>query len=1234
MRLERLEIRGFKSFADPVVVEFPEQITAVVGPNGSGKSNIVDAFRWVLGEQSPTKLRCSSMDEVIFSGSENRRRLSLAQVVAVFDNEAGIAGHPAVELAVCRRVDRSGRSEYLLNGKRCRLRDVRETFMGTGVGADSYSIIGQGEVERILDADPEQLREYIEEVAGVTKYHRVLQRVARRLGRIKQSQDRLNDMVDMRESYLMPLHRQAVRARLHRILTKKRDSIRRDLIASELIKSTSQWQKHTEQLEQVRAEIASKQNNKQQLDERISLQRTKLKDLSRREELFVRGCKNLRKQRSQIEHTLQNLTEKMKSLSNARKRSQNAIDDVDSLKKELGEASEDRESITELKEKLKSLNLRIEKNHRLVQDLSERLRRAEGVNSRTEKFLGKLGVQKQKISGELRSMDENLQRAFTDMSRARQQIAEARGITEDESNGDSLESQIEEIKNKLSRAEERRAAASAQLTRVEKKRDELGEEAQTRRDQLTRWRARREVLRELVNSASEPDHRERPAGSAFLSDLEFPEDCERALSSALGVYKKVAVLDEVAAGEVDDAFRDQSPITHKYVLPSVVRQYSMASSQNTWSKQRQMWEDFLLNGGWGEAVQGWLDEIVELQSSSEELLAVRNYFLNRFLLVETTDDLLSIMSFMWSAKVEMDSLWKHPIYLVSLEGDVADVAGILQGSHAPSQENNGEDLVAHWGEIRRLDTAISEYEGLLGEVEGQLRQVRQECHQYSDELESAEESVRTYKQELNQIQQKYQHQKSTDERARKQLSNARKKREELSDTIDKLQRKKAQLEREQKRLERARTELTSHRTRWQNKLQKRKENLQKETENLEELREKRAALQEKLKARKTQLQEREKQRENIRQQISKWSTEIEDIRRQEDRILDERRSLRKRLHAVKEALDRADQGREEVIQERKEAASVLDSIQNDKDQVAADLSRLNRKENDLKLKQTKAEMKVEKATQNAREQLGADPEKLLQRADESTLPDHTGLKEEVGRYEQRMQELEPVNALAIDEYREQKREVQLLKQQRDDLQSSVSGIKSLMTEFRRQLNTKFKSVFSEVSEIFGRTFAGLFEGGSAKLKMIEEANGENGVEIHAQPPGKKLNRLSLLSGGERALTGIAFLFALLKMQSTTVCVLDEIDATLDDANTARFADYLVRNKRDTQYIIITHQKRTMEAAEALHGVTMPDDGSSQLVSVRLRDVPQNEDPAEQRISERGVNADEQPQQRAAQGGST
>jgi len=259
-----MEIRGFKSFADPVELEFPEQITAIVGPNGSGKSNIVDAFRWALGEQSPSKLRCSSMDEVIFSGSESRRRLSLARVDIVFDNEDGLASHPAVELAVRRRVDRSGRSEYLINGKRCRLRDVQEVFMDTGLGSGSYAVIGQGEVERILEAEPGQLREYIEEVAGITRYHNVLQTVTKRLHQISQLRERLDDMLEVRQAYLVPLRRQAVRARLHRMLKSRRDGLQKRLITARLMEYTSDCRRYgnklqrcEEYLEEIRQRIAS-----------------------------------------------------------------------------------------------------------------------------------------------------------------------------------------------------------------------------------------------------------------------------------------------------------------------------------------------------------------------------------------------------------------------------------------------------------------------------------------------------------------------------------------------------------------------------------------------------------------------------------------------------------------------------------------------------------------------------------------------------------------------------------------------------------------------------------------------------------------------------------------------------------------------------------------------------------------------------------------------------------------
>ncbi len=1228
MRLQRMQIRGFKSFADPVELEFPEQITAIVGPNGSGKSNIVDAFRWALGEQSPSKLRCSSMDELIFSGSESRRRLGLARVDAVFDNQDGLASHPAVELAVRRRVDRSGRSDYLINGKKCRLRDVQEVFMDTGLGSGSYAIIGQGEVERILEAEPEQLREYVEEVAGITRYHSVLQTGSRRMHQVSQMRDRLDDMLQVQQAYLMPLRRQAVRARLHRILQSRRDRLQGKLIAARLRESMAAWRRYREEQQECQDNLDSLRQQDSELTRQIKTHRERLSRLNDRERSFVRGCENLREQQSQIKYRLSNLDDRLDSLSTAADRSEKAMADVSQLRQQLGEDSEQK--LSDFSDQLEKLNSEISELTSQTDANAARLRRIEGVCRRTEQLLGELGVRKQKASSELRALDERLGRAFTDMSQIKQTIDDA-GVTVDdygEEQSGSIARRIEDLHRRLADLKDRQTTAVAHLKRAQRTQQQLRETKQARQEQLARWQARRETLEEIVSrekgQADEDVQTEQM--HAVLSQFEIPQDCEEAVSIALGPWK-AALLDD--AQPTGAAFPSAGNVKGNYIFSEVMNRTISSFGLQQWRDERIEWEEWLLHHDCGEPVVGWLDEMISLSRPDGRLATIRDYLFGRFLVVEEGSALWQITTEVWAAACRQRQSvprLSQPLYIVSLTGELADLTGAVR---CPThQEESGDDLVAHWGEIQRLQSAISETAVRVDEVSEQLSSAEEDRRQYQQELECIREQVRECESELQHLQRKRKEQKRKQKRAKDRLQTARSQRDDKAAEIENLQREKASGERKLRRLERARAELSAHRRNWQEKLQKCRDRLQQGTEELEALRERRAAMKERINAKKQQQRDRRNQRQNIQSQLEKWSEELQQIEREKAQIKKQRGQLSRRRTALGEAVKRAEEGRKEVVESRKDAAQRLSGLQKRQQQAQSQISSLQDELSDLKLKATRAKMRAEEAGQDARKELGVEPEKLLQQAQDAHQADYSQLQDRIDRYDGRMEELAPVNPLAIEEYREQRKQFVRLQEHAEDLEASVAVIEEAADRFRRQLSSRFSEAFDQVSDMFGETFADLFGGGQAELRVERGDYDEDvGVHIRVQPPGKRLSRLSLLSGGERALAGIAFLFALLKLQSATVCVLDEIDATLDETNTERFAEYLVRNKGETQYVLITHQKRTMEAADALHGVTMPEDGVSQLVSMRLGEALQQ--PQQIQKQERGDRADEQPQ-RAAQ----
>ncbi len=1177
MRLERLEIAGFKSFSEPVTAEFPEQITVVVGPNGSGKSNIVDAVRWVLGEQSAAGLRCSRMDELIFSGSDNRRRLSLAEVRAEFLESEGQG------LTIARRIDRSGRSDYRINGRRCRLRDIHDRFLGTGLGRKSYAVIGQGEVERIIDARGDEMRYYLEEVAGVSRYRMLMKETERALLQTEESLQRYADMMDLRLEYLGPLKEQAKRARLHRILAGREERLRRALVAQELRHAARKIEESRRQeadLEAEGVELNRREKGLGRQYSRSSEAMDEIRDWIRRLE---RGQRRLGEKRSEAGTRLAVVEERLKSLAETKGRARKALEDVRSrLTEHTVDADEDPPP-ADAEIRLARIVGDLEGLKGRVRETSLRLQRVEDVVTRSTEIEAELKLRGRDTEREMAAAERELGECFRQIARGAEELRE---LEADAGDGPSGSSDAEEMARELEAIDEQFATARAQLKSYRQQRDEQRRKRDVVGDRLARWEGRMQALHEMAGdeTAAAVD---LPAGAAsLLSRIQVPAGWEGAVERALGPWLEAAIA------EVGDVGGDSGDTL---ILADVMTRLTDRAGVD-----RASWKTWLLERGWGESAAGWLDEGIQFGDSSSERAI--GHFCSRFLVVESRETLLELAGGIWSDVVREGAggIPRGPLpCIVTPEGELADLAGALcvDAEGASSRREGAASPLEMHREIRRLRIGLRDCRSELAEAQGLAESSEKQWGEQLAWVRELEEKRRRLATSLE----RHRGEQKSSERRVQRMASLRKQRKDLTERVTQLERDKAHMERDLVRLSDARSHLFRHRKRWAAIGVKRRSEVHRLQSEVEKHRYEEIALRERLSGAKQRTEQRARERDHLDRQKKRWIETIEECREKIGISETDRAALDQRVRGFDGALQRTARRLDEAGERRVKASSELNEARRELSNLQRRRGQVEKALNGMKLVGVRAQTEFDSACRRA-EEMGMQPGEVGLEGEEMSEAELARSRRRLSDLEGRRRDLEPVNPLALEDFRREKRQLEEMQQQRRDIVESLGAMRHLSGEIDAQVDDRYSATLRKTSATFNRTFADLFQGGHAEILTRGSDPREAEVEIRAQPPGKRLARLSLLSGGERALAGIAFLFALQKMRPSPMCVFDEIDAALDDANTVRFVRYLKRQKNDVQYLIVTHQKKTMEIADTLHGVTMSEPGVSELVSVRLEDA--------------------------------
>ncbi|MDY2770675.1 MAG: chromosome segregation protein SMC [Eubacteriales bacterium] len=1185
MRLKKLYIHGFKSFADRVEMTFEHGVTGVVGPNGCGKSNISDAVRWVLGEQSARQLRGSRMEDVIFNGTEKRRRMAYCEVTLTFDNEDHSLPSDYTEVAVTRRVFRTGESEYLLNGAACRLKDVVDLFRDTGIGRDGYSIVGQGRVGEILSQKSEDRRQVFEEAAGIVKYKARKSEAEKRLDNTEQNLSRIADIISELESRLEPLRLQSEDARKY--LAMREEQKRLDLNVF-LIRSERYQEKIAElrlTAENMRETLAQNEREQQALNER---RESVQNQLSEREEKAAELRESLQALIQEVE-AQEGQANVLRERLAASRREQARVEDEKRAAEEgetgmrrrietlEGEIAREGEGVAAREERQTALDRALEEAEAAAARLETE---AEDAKERVIRFMNDMGDVKSE-QARLTALGEAIDRQLTSLSAGaeedsrvtadlRRAVEDAEGVWDEEN--DRLKAMNEaarEISERTRRAGEEYERLTAESQKLLSIKQELG----SRLKLLTEMQRDYEGYNLSVKQVLMEAERRGGAGvhGVVASILHAPQRLERALDMVLGGTLQNVVVDRDEDAKAMIEYLKRNRYGRATFLPiSSIR-----------GRTLDMGERRLLS------MPGCVGLASEMVTYDPIYRGIVENLLGRTVIAEDLNSGIAIQR-----------AGRYQFRLVTLDGDVMHSGGSMTG-----------------GSVQSRMTSLLSREREITESAENMKKLTEKLAQAQNQLKKGEEERAALKKERAQLFDDVHQQEIAVTRAEDHLARAR---EELNGHTGRAA-----------RVNEARAQLAEQKAEILSQLDALGQRRETTEDEGEALRKKAQALQtslsEKRAALNAQRQEAGDARvalatakrgfEALKQDLSRLNAQKGDAARVLAEAAESLLALACRLKADEEALT-TEEGRLELARRglngaREDFQRADESrlkAQTELKEISESAERLRVATEEFTDRSHRAEMALSRA-ENDLEQMTAriweDYQLTYEGAEPFRDPDFKLAESEkrLNTLRAAIRAMGPVNVSAMDEYRETSERYRELSAQRDDLERAKNDLLGIISELTGKMETQFRAQFEQLDVYFRQTFTELFGGGRAELRLEDPKDALNtGIEIVAQPPGKKLQMLSLLSGGERALTAIAILFAMLKLKPTPFCILDEIEAALDDANIDNFAEYLQTYSNKTQFVVVTHRKGTMSRCDALYGVAMEEKGVSKLVSVKLADA--------------------------------
>ena len=1178
MYLKSIEVQGFKSFANKIVFEFHNGITGIVGPNGSGKSNVGDAVRWVLGEQSAKQLRGGNMQDVIFSGTETRKPLGFASVAITLDNSDHKLDIDYEEVTVTRRLYRSGESEYLMNGVNCRLKDINELFYDTGIGKEGYSIIGQGQIDKILSGKPEERRELFDEAAGIVKFKRRKNTALKKLDEEQQNLVRVTDILSELTRQLGPLERQSETARIY---LKKKEELKQ-LDVNMFLVETSYIR---EQLKEVEAKYQAAQDELNQTQSVFEQTKTEYEELEKELEQLdekIQQARELSSQnalkKQQLENDIQILREQIRAAHQSDQHYQERIAFIQQeLSRREEEAKGHLEEKEQLEEKVKDISeKKLEKQKKLEQLHGE----IDGCSSQIEESKNEIIEilnQRASTKGKMQRYDAMLEQIGIRKAALSQRVLK---LKSDESEQTEIikahQQKYQEISERMDELNQDYRKTEKEVTSLRKLMDDQNKQLEAAQTSYHREASRLESLRNM-------SERYEGYGNSIRRVMEQKANqpgIHGVVADLIKVQKKYEIAIETALGGSIQNIVTDNDQTAKYLIEFLKRnRYGRA----TFLPLTNMRKSSFNNGAaLKEAgVIGTADTLVESDAAYRTLLS---QLLGRTLVVDTIDHAIAI-----------GRKYNHSLRIVTLEGESLSPGGSMTGGAF----KNSSNLLGRKREIEELEQSVVTLKQDMQKMQASISKnrddrnvLRDHLSDLTEELQKLQLSQNTEKMNIAQAETKireirsgYGQLKSEGReiegqiqeiktnssaiQAEMELSSAREKEQEnlvneKQAVLDTLQREEAERAKE---LNDIQIELSS--------IEQKRSFSQ---ENIERIVQEERGLREEL--------------EHIRISMEESS---QDMEKKEADILE----IQKTIQATGEAQLEDEKAMEAYLKKKEELNVQHKSFFNRRDELSSHISLMDKECFRLNSQKEKLDERQENQINYLWEEYEITPSQASEYKMEE-VPERTVIRKEIAELKDSIRKLGNVNVNAIEEYKEVSERHKFLSAQHSDLVQAAETLKGIITELDEGMRKQFTEKFEQIRIEFDKAFKQLFGGGKGTLELMEDEDIlEAGIRIISQPPGKKLQNMMQLSGGEKALTAIALLFAIQNLKPSPFCLLDEIEAALDDSNVTRFAQYLHKLTKNTQFIIITHRRGTMNAADRLYGITMQEKGVSTLVSVNL-----------------------------------
>ncbi len=1157
MRLKCIKLAGFKSFVDPTTVSFPSNLAAVVGPNGCGKSNIIDAVRWVMGESSAKNLRGESMTDVIFNGSVNRKEVGQASIELVFDNSEGKLGGEYAsfsEIAIKRKVTREGTSEYFLNGTKCRRRDITDIFLGTGLGPRSYAIIEQGMISRLIEAKPEDLRVFIEEAAGISKYKERRRETENRMRRTRENLERLTDLRDEMERQLQHLERQAKSAEKYKEFKAEERQLKAQLQALQWRGINDKVEQRGAHIRDLEVEVESVVTERQSIETNSEKQRDNLTQLNDALNQVQGRYYSLGAEVSRIEQSIKHQQDRGRQLA----------EDLDRVNRDYEEAkshlTSDSEKVGRWQEELEGVTPELELAQAQEEESLNALTEAEEAHSdwqqRWDEFNQTAAAPRQQAEvqqSRIQHLELTLQR-LQDKIQKTEAEGETLVASDDDGELDVLREQLAEMEMQ---GEERQQQLDDLLPGIAEARDSLqslNDEQNTVRSELQTMKGRRASLEALQQAAmGQGESVETWLAGNDLSDapraaeqLDVDSGWEQAVETVLGDRLQavsVSAIDQLAES-LSELSKGQLTLVGAAVGPT--RADSLASK---------------LRGS--QALAPMLSSVLTADTLSEALARRSD--------LQAGESLIT-----------PEGVWVGPNWVRVARPDDNE-QGVIKRQQELQELT--ERIAESEERLQHIDQELQSKRDAIGDMEAQRDQLQREIQQHSrqhgelnsrlsaqqariEQINTRRERLRT---DLEEQRAQYRQEQESLSEARAVLSEAIEAMEMDSGRREELMRERDEL---RATLDAAR-QKARHDKDHAHQLAMRSQSLSAQLESVAQA----------IARANDQVALLEKRREEIKESLAQSGDPIEEMRFELEERLEQRLTVEEELQEARRKVDSVDHIMRELDRKRTEVDNRLQTARSKLEQ-----ARLENQE--LQVRRRTLQEQLAEGQHDLDEVLQELPEEATEGEWQSQL-------EQVAR---RIERLGAINLAAIDEYQSQSERKRYLDAQNDDLIEALETLESAIRRIDRETRNRFKETFDQVNTGLQELFPKVFGGGSAYLEMTGDDLLDTGIAIMARPPGKKNSTIHLLSGGEKALTAIALVFSIFRLNPAPFCMLDEVDAPLDDANVGRYARMVQEMSDQVQFIFITHNKIAMEMAEQLMGVTMHEPGVSRLVSVDLEEA--------------------------------